>query len=160
MLVYSRENKSFEALDFREVAPGRATSGMFDGSSESSMYGKWVRCFGSHSDTNKHPHPHPYPNSNAKHFFDIFSLVFYFIKNFFDPLKTRKKSKMKPPNPCRLTNAHPPHTYINAHRQEHAYKLGVNHFSSLSEKSSIKVHMKKKCVNFKCFFSVSFKAIL
>ena len=40
MLVYIRENKTFEALDFREVAPGRATADMFDGYPESSMYGK------------------------------------------------------------------------------------------------------------------------
>ena len=40
MLVYIREKKTFEALDFRETAPGRIQSGVYDMDNNASRYGK------------------------------------------------------------------------------------------------------------------------
>ena len=40
MLIYNRENKTFEALDFREAAPGRIKSDVYDKDYNASRYGK------------------------------------------------------------------------------------------------------------------------
>ncbi|XP_066927431.1 glutathione hydrolase 1 proenzyme-like [Clytia hemisphaerica] len=39
MLIYNRENKTFEALDFREAAPGRIKSNFYDKDYNASRYG-------------------------------------------------------------------------------------------------------------------------
>jgi len=39
MLIYNRQNRSFEALDFREAAPGRIKSNAYDKDYNASRYG-------------------------------------------------------------------------------------------------------------------------
>ena len=40
MVIYNRENQTFEALDFRESAPGRMKSNAYDKDYNASRYGE------------------------------------------------------------------------------------------------------------------------
>ena len=42
MLIYIKENKTFEAIDFRERAPGKSTVNMFENNANKSRYGNYV----------------------------------------------------------------------------------------------------------------------